>query len=190
MNPAITSSGQEQDFEIASEAFRVVVGYEDYASGVRAMQLYNHILEVCDESELQLNVWKFEPLGMIKLREAAAAEAVHADLVLISVRGDRVLPKEATDWIESWIHLKSTITSALGLLLDQQFVSHSNAEHTRRYLQELTSEAGIDFITSQSMKAEDNPSFEKLFERSTASSNLLESILQRDRSVDHWGINE
>jgi len=190
MNPAITSSGQEQDFEIASEAFRVVVGYEDYASGVRVMQLYNHILEVCDESELQLNVWKFELLGMIKFREVAAVEVVHADLVLISVRGDRVLPKEATDWIESWIHLKSTMTSALGLLLDQQFVSHSNAEHTRRYLQELTSEAGIDFITSQSMKVEDSARFEKLFERSTASSNLLESILQRDRSVDHWGINE
>ena len=60
----------------------------------------------------------------------------------------------------------------------------------RNYLEGLTAEAGIDFITSRSWKIEPTTRFEKLFERSTSTTTVLESILQRDRSVDHWGINE
>jgi len=191
MKPAIFSIDQEQDFDTANQAFRVVVGYEDYSSGLRAMQLYNHILETWDEpSEFQFNLWKFEPLGLEKLRQAAAAEAMNADLVLISIRGDRRLAEEAREWLDSWIHSKACRTSALGLIVDPQFHSHPNAGLARNYLEGLTAEAGIDFITSRSWKIEPTTRFEKLFERSTSTTTVLESILQRDRSVDHWGINE
>ena len=155
MKPVIFSSDQEQDFETLNQAFRVVVGYEDYSSGLRAMQLYNHILELWDEpSELQLNLWKFEPLGLDKLRHAAAAEAARADMILISIRGDHRLPKEGIDWIERWMGSKRRKTSALGLIVDSEFLSHPNAELTRRYLEDITLEAGVDFITSRSWQPE------------------------------------
>jgi hypothetical protein len=189
MKPAINT--QDQEFDPTYQAFRVVVGYEDYSSGLRAMQLYNHILELWDEpSELQLNLWKFEPLGLQKLREAATIEAVNADLIILSIRGDNALPKEATDWIQDWSEQKTPGESAIALLVDTQFSSHPNAQATQEYLQSIANSTGIDFITSKLKKPETMPRFEGLFERSSASTATLNSILERDRYMDHWGINE
>ena len=188
MKPANKSFSIEAAFEKPN--FRVVVGYEDYPSGVRAIDLYNRIIRRWGEpDELQFNLWKFEPLGVDALRETAAVEALAADLVLISIRGDHSLPSEAHHWLQTWIHLKEPGSCALALLVDDRNRVHENALKTRLYLHDIVSKCGLEFLTSPPMDKEFAHYSGDLLHKTSSSNSFLETVLHVDR-VDHWGINE
>jgi len=71
---------------LPDQPFTVVVAYEEYDSGLRALELYHRILAHWAEAvDFRLIIWKFEPLGIPTLLAKATDDAIHADLILVSL---------------------------------------------------------------------------------------------------------
>jgi len=134
----------------ASPLFRVVVGYEDYACGLRAMELYRrHLPEWENETEFRVCLWKFEPLGVPSLLDKAVSDALEANLIIVSLDGGRPLPVEARAWIETWRGQKLCEPAALALLINPDQRAHSCARSLRAYLETVARNAAIDFIAPE-----------------------------------------
>src|SRR5437016_1298423 len=102
-----------------NDPLKVLVIYDEFSSGLRAMRIYQRQVAPLTSTGLKLDLWKVEPLGIEEIRAAAALQACEADLIFISLRGDADLSPEITRWIEEWRHFKISPTG-LALLLSPE----------------------------------------------------------------------
>src|SRR5262245_13270015 len=116
---------------------KVVIGYEDFQTGERAMQSCKRLLEqLADQFEFSTKVWKFDILRMPKLRDLAAQDMAEADLVLISAHGRGELPSELRRCLGTLPGRKRCGAKALVALLDRADGSAAEESPAHRYLQE------------------------------------------------------
>src|SRR5262249_15063283 len=87
-------------------------------------------------------VWEFGALNYPHLREQAAAEALGADLIVISVRGDAELPDHVKNWIGRWAPRKRG-EAALVALLQQD---PGSCEPLDDYLRQVAEQGRMDFF--------------------------------------------
>src|ERR1700730_16057878 len=79
--------------------FNVVIAYEDFATGKQAKKTYDLLTEnLGHDCQFNNQMWKFDVLGIPKLREMAAKDAVTADVIIISCRGGGHLPNPIKNW--------------------------------------------------------------------------------------------
>src|SRR3954447_13477978 len=98
----------------ANPTFNVVIVYEDFETGKNAKKTYDFLVEnLGRECQFTNQMWKFDVLGIPKLREMAAKDAGVADIVLISCHGNAEIPVEVKAWIELW---QSEESSAIALV--------------------------------------------------------------------------
>src|ERR1051325_8450972 len=82
-------------------AFRVVIAYEDFDSGRRAMDVCKVLVaELGSEVQFRCSMWKFEVLRSPKLRRIAVADAVEADVIVVTTGLSGELPFEVKKGIE------------------------------------------------------------------------------------------
>jgi hypothetical protein len=170
-------------------ALNVVVAYEDFATGKRAMHIYNRLVqEFQHEFRFTVNFWKFDILPTPKLLKMAAHEAAQADVVFISARTDGELPLEVKNWLRRWLVRSENSSVTLVALLEGKNLLAIESCPTRAYLQRVAERAGINFhahgfITS---KTHHKSLFPTVLEDDESQGFSLERILSgRDAPLEH-----
>ena len=91
----------------AGELFNVVLVYDDPASALRGLALYQRLVtELGLDCDGNVNVWKFAVLGVSRLAEISATEAEAADLVIVCTRDEVAPPEQVQAWFHRWLELK------------------------------------------------------------------------------------
>jgi hypothetical protein len=127
--------------------FDLVVAYEDTPTRNRAMQLYDHLAQqLLEDYDFQCSWWKLEHLRDRGLREESADAAADANMIILSLRGDRELPTVFKPWVESWLTRKDNHKSALVVLIGDQAGPKTDAASLQTYLQQIARRAKMDFF--------------------------------------------
>jgi hypothetical protein len=134
--------------DVTGDSLKVLIVYDELASGLRAMRIYNRQITPYAPAEVTLDLWKAEPLGIEEVRNAAVKQAREADLILVSLRGDAVLAPEIKLWIEHSLDGK-TSPGAMALLLNPEFSGTVKAAGLHAYFEQLARKNGIEFIAGK-----------------------------------------
>jgi hypothetical protein len=184
-------SSSETEF---NPPFNVLIAYEDFETGKHAKKTYDFLAEnLGRDCNLTNQMWKFDVLGIPKLREIAIRDAVAADIIIISSHGDE-LPGHVTKWIESWL-LQGANALALVALFERTQDRNVEAS-TRRYLAGVATRAQMEFFAQPDewpgRRNESEVTF--TFRRGSAMGektlSTLSGVAQREVPIPRWGINE
>ena len=171
----------------------VVMAYEDFDTGKHAKKTYDFLVEnLGHECHFNHQMWKFDVLGISKLREMAAKDAAMADIIIISCRGTE-LPAEVKAWIELWLQDHSH-PIALVALFDRRSDDLDQARASLEYLQAVAKRGQMEFFVQPDPSAGRNQLSEhNASDRGFASDRTLSAlagVMQRDAGSPRWGINE
>jgi hypothetical protein len=171
----------------------VVIAYEDFEAGKYAKNTYDFLVErLGSECQFANQMWKFDVLGIPKLREMAAKDAATADIIIISCHGGD-LSNQVKAWIELWLS-EEIHPIALVALFGRE---SSDAEHTkavRSYLTSVARRGRMEFFAQPDEwpghePAEEPFAFRRYPESATPVPNLADA-LTHDKRFPRWGINE
>jgi hypothetical protein len=174
--------------------FNVVIAYEDFETGKHAKETYDFLAEnLGNECQLTNQMWKFDVLGIPKLREIAVRDATTADIIIVAGHGGP-LPEPVTRWVESWI-MEGTRALALVALLDQSENQFRDSLTVRQYLANAASHANLEFFVQPSTLPTNGTRNNLSFVSGNTSATgqtlaRLAGIVQRDSTSSRWGINE
>lgn len=177
----------------ADPVFNVVIAYEDFETGKLAKETFDFLVSnLGHECSFSNQMWKFDVLGIPKLREMAAKDALEADIIIISCRGNHNLSPGLKTWINAWVYEPTNAIALVALFGDASL--YGEVHNIRAYLAEIAKRAHMEFF------AQPNPAPVKyvagLFEsergvkRDDRTLNALAGSMQRDQTFPHWGINE
>lgn len=162
-----------------------MIAYEDLATGKRAMKTYDYMAEQLGSECIFTNqMWKFDVLGVPKLREMAAKDAAAAEIIIVSAHEGKPLPPEVTAWIDLWLSYETRASAIVGL-----FTGESSHTPARNYLADVAKRAKIEFFSQPGLwpgMAEAKHGWgrdEKAF-------TFLAGTMPETPSASHWGINE
>jgi len=134
----------------------VVIAFEDLIAGKHAQRFYEYLMDRLGANfEFTRHQWNFGLLKDPNIREAAAHDAVTADIVIIATHGEGELPEHVESWIKLWVGGNANPT-ALVILFDRPSRSSESREHVRSHLQEIANAAGMQFFA----EPDDSPNFE------------------------------
>jgi hypothetical protein len=121
--------------------------YEDFRAASLAKQAYEFLVaNLTREWQVISQAWKFELLRLPELRRLAAEDAVLADVIIVSCRGDGELPGEVRAWVKMWQRCKADAV-ALIALLDGPPGQAEHAQAAQAYLERVAERAHMDFFT-------------------------------------------
>jgi hypothetical protein len=172
----------------------VVLAYEDFSTGMHALRTFDHLFlgrHQAPQLNMQ-NVWKFDLLGIKKLREIAVSEAVHADMVIISAHGSGDLPADVKRWIEGWVGERQPGPGAFVILLDDTDRDASGQLAVEAYLEDCAAQAGMDYFIQKIAgrnvleKPDDRPSTQNDWQ----ALDILTGGALASTASPRWGINE
>jgi hypothetical protein len=173
--------------------FDLVVAYEDTPTRNRAFQLYDHIAQqLLGDYDFQCSWWKFDHLHDPAVCEQAADAAANANMVILSLRGDKDLPPVFKAWLQGWASRRDNHKSALVMLCGGSEQS-DGARRLQAYLHQVARQAKMDFFANTFELPKIDPplySLEALQRRAETVTPLLEEILHQPTSIPRWGINE
>lgn len=97
--------------------FNVVIAYEDFADGSRAMRFFQDLVQQHgDLFTFVPHLWRFQALGEPELQDSAVQTAAHADMVVVASGRRDNLPREVEDWIAHWGFARKQKDGALVVL--------------------------------------------------------------------------
>ena len=124
-----------------------VIAYGDVAAGQRAMRTLAHVTrKLGDEMELCPQPWRFEVLEDPACRALASADAVNADMLIISTSSESELPAAVESWITACLALKRGTSAAVVALLGSEVKPDELASPRFQFVQAAAREAGLDFF--------------------------------------------
>jgi len=172
--------------------FDLVVAYEDRPTRARALQLYDHLAgQLLDDYDFKCAWWKLDHLGEPALREHAVDDAADANMIVLSIHGQKELPHIGRTWIEEWLPRRDNRKSALVALIAADEPEGAETGLVS-YLQSVARLARMDFFTHAFGQEKRMPSLvlDRLGDRANLITPMLQEILQRRTPASHWGINE
>lgn len=139
-----------------SSTITVTIIYDDFAGGVRAKNFAERLAEQlgCD-CHLSESFWRSDLLECRPVAEEAARAAADCDYLLVSLRGDRVVPFPTRLWIEAQLDSAARRGASLIVLPDSGRGNQGVVEATRRHFRSLCAVKGVAFF-SHAMRPEDN----------------------------------
>jgi len=170
---------------------KLVIGYEDFVTGQRAMRSCQYLIErLGHQFEVLTDLWKFDLLRMPRLRDIAAQDAAQADVVMISTHGCGELPSEVKSWITALSEADSC-RKALVVLLDAEEQSTTEKSQVHSFLQRIAGDMDMDFFVQRSSvaKPQTDSARHSVATRVPLTSSGLEEALPTGAARD-WGINE
>jgi len=174
----------------ADPAFNVLIAYDDFEAGKHAKKTYDFLVEhLGGECEFANQMWKFDVLGIPKLREMAARDANAADIIIISCHAGVELPDEFKAWTELWLQEKCNAI-ALVALLGCPFGLTSEAHDTRNYLADIARRGQMEFFCETENAAYHPADQSKRLSKLDAAVSALASAVERDTGSSRWGLNE
>jgi hypothetical protein len=176
--------------------FSILIAYEDFECGKQAKVTYDFLVENLDaDCQFSNTMWKFDVLGIPKLREMAAKDAAQADIIIIACKGNHRLPGEIKAWFESWVEEK-TNAIALVALFDSPDIDPEQVEATRDYLASVAKRGRMEFFMQPydqfraKPKAESKNITRQISPLDEEALSTLSGFAQQDLSFPRWGINE
>ncbi len=107
----------------------IVALYEDGISAQKGLEFCQKLSANLEPGcAISHQVWLFAELGLPALRDAAAGEAVVADLVLISARRRDTISPVLKSWMDLWLQSKGSRSPVLVLLQDGESTEESSLE--------------------------------------------------------------
>lgn len=176
-------------------SFNVVIAYDDLEAGKQAKKTYDFLVQnLCNECRISNQMWKFEVMGIPKLREMAASDAIAADIVIISCGQAGRLPDDVKAWFEQWMGAKPNVI-ALVFLYEEKDGCETPIEPTQNYLAEAARQAHLEFF-SQPYRGhgKESPKY-MLGSQLPPVADLgfvasLTDLTYQEQSFPRWGINE
>ena len=164
---------------------KVVIGYEDVSSGHRAMSLYRRVLEA-QVAPAEFKIWKFEPLGMPELFERAVVDAVEADLLVVSICGNRPIPIEGVRWLEASCRRRGDHGGAIIFVAADENQQHPARCLAAEFLRKTARMGGLDYFgpptcTPNTFSRGDLSGFH--------SSQVADAVVHATQ-YERWGLNE
>jgi len=176
----------------ADPIFNVVIAYEDFDTGKHAKETYDLLVKnLSQECRFANQMWKFEVLGIPKLREMAAKDALMADIIIISCQGAHDLSADVQAWIHSWICEQSNALALVALFGDGG--SQRESHQLRAYLAEAAKRAGMEFFAQPAApvrRLDQTLASERGAKRNENTLSALAGVIQRDQTFPRRGINE
>lgn len=156
---------------------RFLIAYESVEIGLQALQLYQRLAKRFGEGyRFELNVWKFEALGVPSLARVAAHEAVAADLVVIAANRDDRVPLDLRSWMDKWIGKKADMDSALVLLSKRPNGREEYSAPMLAFLRDVANRGNMTFLCDA-------------IETAALRNAFLERIQRGDRRISPAGEN-
>ena len=177
----------------AEPVFNVVIAYEDFDTGKHAKETYDFLVHnLGRECRFANQMWKFDVLGIPKLREMAAKDALMADIIIISCHGGHDLSADVKAWITSWTHGGSNAVALVALFGNAS--PYSESELIRAYLADVAKGARMEFFAQPSdfpvKRLDEIMPLDRGSARDDKTLAALAGVIQRDTSFPRWGINE
>jgi hypothetical protein len=176
--------------------FNVVIAYEDFETGKHAKKICDFLTEnLGPDCHVNNQMWKFDVLGLPKLREMAAKDAAAADIIIISCRGESDLPEPLKAWIELWLAEKGGAL-ALVALFDRPQDHLFQSRVVRDYLAGVARRGHMAFFAQPEedglgeINEEEHLKFAHGLKREDRASSALAGAVYRDHNFPRWGINE
>ncbi|HLH55832.1 MAG TPA: hypothetical protein VKY92_19680 [Verrucomicrobiae bacterium] len=178
----------------SNPTFNVLIAYEDFESGKHAKQTYDFLVEnLGRDCHLTNQMWKFDVLGIPKLREIAVRDATSADIIIVSCQGNE-LPDYVAKWVESWL-MEGTNALALVALFEQHEPSATVNPAVKDYLADVAKRGKMEFFAQPGDLPGHNrcgtalhvPLRSSIVDRSASD---ISGVFNRDASTPRWGLNE
>ncbi len=130
-------------------ALDVVLACEDFSTGMHALSIFDKLFPEGGSGGPAgaQSVWKFEFLGITRLRELAAAEAAGADLVIISAHAPGTLTPAVKNWLDLSLEKREGRPGSLVLLLDDAGNDVERTLPVDACLERQAARAGLNFTT-------------------------------------------
>jgi hypothetical protein len=175
------------------EVFSVFVLYEDVTARNRAIRICEHLrLQFEPGICFDLSWWKFLFLEERTLAAFASKKASEANLIIVSANPGKEFPWAVEHWMESWISKRTVWPSVLVPLIGSANDQADAVTPRHLYLTKVAQRAGMDFLPKKAAdtSSEGSESIVEISRRAEARTPILENILNRYHSPEHWGINE
>jgi hypothetical protein len=134
----------------AKAAFRVMMAYDDFTSGKRAMAICNFLAcQLGGGVELRSSMWKFDVLRSARLNQIALDEAAEADVIIVANARSAGLPEQVQKWVAEWVPRKRGQAAALVALVDFTGEDKDQSALTYAFLKGAAIDAQIDFLAQE-----------------------------------------
>ena len=161
MRSLLLSQGMLSGERSPSIPFNVVTMYEDFATGKRAKKGLDFVTEELGHGlEFRHSMWRLDILQDPKLKVLATPALAEADLLIISLRGERQLPAKIYVLIGEWLAVKSDRNRALVALFESTASETDSVVYVR--LAHLALENELDLFEQAFSDAEDQEASLKL----------------------------
>ena len=101
------------------ESLKVVILYEDFATGLRAKSILDRMMNRLDTETECHNDWcRLDMLRQAVFRMEIMRKVAEVDILVASAHGDSKPFAELERWLEEWVHRRANRAGALVLSLD------------------------------------------------------------------------
>jgi hypothetical protein len=128
---------------------QVLVAYDNFTAGTRAMEMLKRINRQCGGPERMAHVmWRFDLISDASFFELAINEALAADIVVIATIEGIELPQKIKDWLIRWLLVKEYRPLALVATLDYTLTKADKHDCVRPYLAKLAGFGKMQFFAN------------------------------------------
>jgi hypothetical protein len=121
----------------------IFIAYDDITAGLRAMRLFSDIRsETGQELAFQAQPWRFDFLADPDWSEFAIADALKADLLIISATRQTEVPAGVREWLSACLSRKQGTLAAVVALLGRDDAGSSSVQ----FLKRASENAGLEFF--------------------------------------------
>lgn len=165
--------------------------YEDLVTGFRARQCLDQELHFKGiNADVHLTLWKLDLLNIPELYNQAVLAAAVAEVVIISLHGDRILEPATENWLTAWINQRDEKECALGILFDEDKREMDSIKDALFRLQLATRQSPVElFIGFEPLII----AAEGAHRRQSPETIIFAGENIREESTNgyrHWGLNE
>jgi hypothetical protein len=131
----------------AKPVFKILIAYEDRAAYAQLAKVQGQLRALYRKGvALSGTLWNFALLRDENLRKSAGAEAIEANLIVVSLSGMNEMPVEVRSWMEGWRMRKKPGETALVTLLDSERQDEERQDAQIAYFLKIAQKCGLDFF--------------------------------------------
>jgi len=175
-------------------AIETIVLYDSRESGCRAKAFFDQLAtRLHSEVQFNLALWRMDVLQVPGGFAAAFRDFGCAQLLVLALGLESVLPAPVREWIELWANCQLDDDSAV-VVLQAIGEDSGTAAASLRELRQLAQKNGVNLFCEWEAgpSAASQTFVADLWQREQAVTETMQSILELDKSgpYRHWGLNE
>ncbi|MCL5099096.1 MAG: hypothetical protein M1608_16485 [Candidatus Omnitrophica bacterium] len=172
----------------------LVVLCQDAATSVWARQVYSRVIRLVGHEWVRRRQWNIAQLEIDNIFQTSLQDAIHADIIIVSMQNGSSIPPKLKDWMDSWLSCRDNEVGALIALVGAPSDAGAQPPCVLDYLQQVAQRGGLDFFPQlfteprEHVKLDLVPRLEAPDLSSPTSGFSV--CLDPNRGPDRWGINE